>query len=275
MKRFLLLGTLALIFTGTTAFIISSAGIAGFTGSPSEATCGNCHSGGAGTTQVALSASPVFVANQFVPGQTYTITVNVTNNSFTKFGFGCEILTPANANAGSMTTALTGVKFLNSGARKNAVQTTPQTGTGSASFSFVWVAPATGTANIYATGNAVNGNGSTSGDTPSASVLLSLTADLSAAVNESVQSGISGLTVYPNPVRSEFSIAYNLPGSAYVKVSLHDIQGKEITEFSSANQSAGAQNIRAQLPEGLSKGVYFVKVSIEGKELAQRLIITQ
>ena len=37
----------------------------------------------------------------------------------------------------------------------------------------------------------------------------------------------------------------------------------------------GAQLINAQLPPDLAKGVYFVKLSINGKHEAQRLIITQ
>jgi hypothetical protein len=275
MKKLLLFGILALVFTGTTAFILTSSGLAGLSGSPGEGNCGSCHTGGAGTTQVAFSASPAFVANQFIPGQTYTVTVNVTNNSFTKFGFDCEILTPANANAGTMTTTLTGVKFLNSGARKNAVHSTPKTGTGSAAFSFVWTAPITGTATIYATGNAINGNGSTTGDTPSAGASLALTADPSAGINESTQSGISGLVVYPNPVRSEFNISYNLLETARVKAALYDIMGKEISELNYEGQSAGAYTLSAQLPEGLPKGAYFVRLSIEGKQVAQRLIITQ
>ena len=274
MKKTLLYGTLSLVFLGTTAFILSSSGIAGQTGSPGEGTCSGCHTGGGGVTQVTFSASPAFVLNQFIPGQTYTVTVTVTNSSFTKFGFGCEILTPSNANAGSMTTALTGVKFQNSGLRKNAIHTTPKTAAGSANFSFVWVAPTSGTATIYAAGNAIDGTGSAGGDKPG-NASLALTADSGAGINEATQSNISGLSVYPNPVRSDFRIAYNLLEAAEVRTTLCDITGKEIAELNYEKQLAGAHTIVTRLPEAIAAGAYFVKVSIEGKQVAQRLIITQ
>ena len=81
MKRFLLFILLGIVFTGTTAFIISSGGITGRTGSPGESTCSGCHGGGSGTTIVSLSASPSFTSAQFTPGQTYTLGVTVSNIS--------------------------------------------------------------------------------------------------------------------------------------------------------------------------------------------------
>ena len=153
-------------------------------------------------------------------------------------------------------------------------QTTPITGTGSALFQFVWVAPLTGTATIYAAGNAVDGTGGTGSDTPGNSS-LALTPDLSAGINEAVTSGISGLNVYPNPVKSEFNITYNLIENGAVKAALYDLKGQEIAEITNENQFSGKQFIRTQLPEGLAKGVYFVKLSANDKQQIQRLIIVQ
>jgi len=213
---------LEIVFTGTTAFIISSGGIINRTGSPGETTCSACHGGGSGVTQVAISGSPTFTANQYVPGQTYTISVNVMNNPFSLFGFNAEILNTSNNDAGNITTAFSGVQVVTS-TRKNVTQTTPKTGTGSALFQFEWVAPLTGTATIYAAGNAVDGTGGTGSDTPGNST-LTLTPDLSAGINEAIASGISGLNVYPNPVKSEFNIAYNLIENAAINASLYDIR---------------------------------------------------
>ncbi len=273
MRKFLLFTLLGIVFTASTAFIISSSGITGHTGSPGEATCSGCHSGGMGITSVSISATPSFTAGQYLAGQTYTVSVTVSNGSYSKFGFDVEILNPSNTNAGNITTALAGVQLVNS-TRKNATQTTPKTGTGSATFQFVWVAPLSGTATIYAAGNAVDGTGGTGGDTPS-NTSLTLKDNSGVGINEAVVSGISGLNVYPNPVRSDLKISYNLIEGAAVKVGLFDIQGKEITEFANQNQNIGANILNAQLPADLAKGVYFVKLSIEGKQQAQRLIITQ
>lgn len=274
MKRLLLFIILGAIFTGTTAFIISSGGITGQTGSPGEGTCSGCHSsGGSGTTVVSLAVSPSFTANQFIPGQTYTVTIIVTNSSYTKFGFNAEILNPSNVNAGNITSGLSGVQVVNT-ARKNVTQTTPKTGTGSATFQFVWVAPLTGTATIYAAGNAVDGTGGTGGDKGGNAAFI-VTANTAASINENVVSGISGLNVYPNPVHSEFKISYNLMESGRVKTALYDIRGQEVAELANEAQNSGAQMLNNQLPPDLAKGVYFVKLSVNGKQQIQRLIIAQ
>ena len=139
---------MGLVFFGTTAFILNNGGIANRTGSPGETTCVACHSGGAGTTIISISATPSFSANQFVIGQTYTVSCTVSNSAFTKFGFDAEILDVSNVNAGNITAGLSGVQIINA-TRRNVTQTTPKTGSGSAVFEFVWVAPLSGNATIY------------------------------------------------------------------------------------------------------------------------------
>lgn len=273
MKRILLFGLLGIVFIGSTAFIISSGGIINQTGSPGEGNCGGCHGGGQGTTVISISASPGFTSSQYVPGQTYTVSLTVSNFFYNKFGFDAEILDPSNVNIGNITTALAGVQIVNS-TRKNVTHTGPKTGAGSATFQFVWVAPLTGTAIVYFTGNAIDGNGGTGGDTPGGGA-FTFTPDLSSGFNEAVASGISGLNVYPNPVKSEFNISYNLIESGTVKAALYDLKGKEIAEISNENQESGKQFIRGELPEGLARGVYFVKLSSNEKQQIQRLIIVQ
>ncbi len=265
-----------LLFTtfiiGTSAYIKSSGGIVNHSASPGESGC-SCHGGGAGITSVSISALPAFISNQFIPSQTYTIDITVINNSFNLFGFDAEILNVSNTNAGNMTLALPGVQLVNT-VRKNATQTGPKSGAGAASFQFVWVAPSSGNVTIYAAGNAINGTGGTGGDTPSASN-LALTPDLTAGVKEKISSDFSGINVFPNPIISDFKIQYNLLEEGNVKVLLVDIHGKEIAEIANEKQSNGYHLLNASIPSDISKGVYFVKLSLNDKPSSQRLIITQ
>lgn len=276
MKRNLLvLSSLVAILLGTSAFVmLDSTGISGRTGAPGETNCTSCHGGGTGTTAVSFSATPAFTGNMYVPGQTYTVSVIVTNANYSKFGFDCEILTPANANAGTMTTVLPGVKFLTFGAKKDAVHSTPKTGTGSATFSFVWVAPTSGTATIYAAGNAVNGNGSDTGDKVGTANMV-LTPDLSSGVQEMSQTGFAGVVVYPNPAVSDIKMNYSLAETGEVYISLCDMQGKEVAILKNEKQEAGFHSFAAEVPASVSKGVYFVKLGVNGKSSAQRLVIIQ
>ena len=68
----------------TGSLVKSSSGINGYTGSPADggATCINCHGGGSTIPQVTLTASPAFVNNTYVPGQSYTITYQVSGYSY-------------------------------------------------------------------------------------------------------------------------------------------------------------------------------------------------
>ncbi|MBL7895763.1 MAG: T9SS type A sorting domain-containing protein [Bacteroidia bacterium] len=275
-KRILTLVSISVILLSGTAFIVkkSSGGIVGRTGSPGESGCDACHSGGAGITTVSITANPAFVANKFIPGQTYTVSITVSNASFSNFGFGCEILTPSNTNAGNMTTALSGVTFANSGARKNAIHNAIKGGTGTAVFQFVWVAPTSGTATVYAAGNAVNGTGGTGGDRPGLTNLV-LTADLSSGITEAQSTSFSGITIFPNPIADQFKVNYNLLEDGEVKAAIYDLQGKFVSDLFSENQSAGFHSQYVDLPENCAGGVYFLKLSQPGKKELQRIIIVQ
>ena len=143
MKKTLLSFSLILIaILGSSAFIKkSSSGIAGYTGSPGEGTCANCHNGGSSASSgITITAVPAFSVNinsetEYQPDTTYQITIETAASGFSKYGFGCEILTPSVTNSGTMSAPGAGVKFLNSGAKRNAVHTTAKNGT-SAQFTF-------------------------------------------------------------------------------------------------------------------------------------------
>ena len=273
-KNLLLASALGAVFISTTAFIVYSSGIAGYAGSPTEGTCTTCHSGGMGTTIVGITGSPTFTSNQYVPGATYTVNVNVQNTSYTHFGFDCEILNSSNTNAGSMTTALTGVQFLTAtNSRKNATHTTPKTVTGVASFSFVWVAPSTGTTTIYATGIAVNLNGTTIGDQVG-SVSLALTPSTT-DIKEANSTGFTNISIFPNPIVSKFKINYNIAVDSDVKVGLYDVQGKLISELLNEKQPSGDYTLKLNLPDDLSKGIYIIKLMCNSNTTAQRLVIVE
>ncbi|MBL7923696.1 MAG: hypothetical protein JNL88_05820 [Bacteroidia bacterium] len=153
--------------------VLRQSGIAGKTGSPGEPTCVDCHSdfalnSGGGSISIGNTGMNNW---QYVPGQTYPITVTVSHQGSSLFGLGLECLTSSNNNAGTfgivnsstqlMTRLVAGVS------RINVVHTlNGGTGTNSKTFTFNWTAPPAGTGNVtfYFTGNAANGDDSTGGD---------------------------------------------------------------------------------------------------------------
>lgn len=150
----------------------SDNGKAGATGSPGEVNCTDCHSGTAVNSaggSITISC-PSLVNWEYTPGQTYTIDVTVSEGTKPLFGFGFEALLSSGANAGTLTQG-TGstIKTANisGNVRRNVVhQLNAGASSGSHTWSFTWVAPATNVGNVtfYAAGNACNANGSDSGD---------------------------------------------------------------------------------------------------------------
>lgn len=277
-KKITTIALTIIALTTTTAFVRYQNGIAGYTNSPGEGSCNTCHSGGssaaAGTT---ISALPSFTNNEYVPGQNYTITVDLAATSFSLFGFGCEILNSNNANSGSMHTAGTGVKFLNAGSRKNAVHTAPKSGTGSVSFSFEWTAPSDGdVAKFYVAGNAVNGNSNTSLDFPITPVSLEVNpapATEPVGIREQ-SSALSRVTVYPNPASDLTQISFYLNQPQTTQVELIEMNGRLVRNFESREQRPGLHTQTLDL-HGVASGIYFIRISANGQKAAQQMISVQ
>lgn len=279
---FALISSVAL-FTICTAFISvryhskSSFGITGQNGSPGEGTCSGCHSGGSTSTTVSINAVPAFTNNEYIQGQTYTITVTVSGTSYTKFGFTSEILfTPSNTNAGVMSGPGAGVVLANGpSGRKNAVQSSPQTGAGTYDFTYQWTAPTNGfNVRIYAVGNCVNGNGSSSGDFARATSLTLTTPTITGAEQQKMNP-LKGFNVYPNPAQDQINVSYSLMDAAKVSIQLCSITGELVAELFSEQQESGVHGKKLDIPTGVSSGMYFLKVNADSKTVAQRLVSIQ
>lgn len=157
-----------------TSSILSDNGKAGKTGSPGELTCRDCHSDfAANSGGGSITITNTGMTNwQYVPGQTYPITVTVARTGSTVFGLGVECLTAANANAGTfiMTSpAQTQIKTVTvSGVVRNNVVHQLNAGhtNNTKSFTFNWTAPAagTGTVKFYFAGIAGDFSGDEAGD---------------------------------------------------------------------------------------------------------------
>jgi len=261
----------------STAFIskkAQSTGMVSQTGAPSEGTCAGCHGGGSGSASgITISAVPAFTTNTFVQGQTYTVSVTVAGSAFTKFGFGCEILTVGtNANAGTMQNPGAGIQLLNGAfGRKNMTHTTPKTGTGNATFSFEWVAPVTSNSvRIYVGAIGADLNGSTNGDFPMSASLF-LTTPTITSIGESINA-ISALSIFPNPAKDNIHLNYQLYQSNQIKAQLISITGQVVAVLFDEKQDAGLYSKTIPIPSTIQAGVYFLKISENNKSLAQRLV---
>jgi len=284
----------ALTVIAASAFINkkSSTGYAGYTGSPGESTCtgnGSCHGGGsASASGITVTSHPAFSVNansdsEYLPDTTYQITITASATGFTRYGFGCEILNNTFTNTGNLQNPGSGVKFLTSIGRKNAVHsTTKLASSGTATFTFKWVAPASGSgdATIYTVANAVNGNANTTGDfviDPISTILVEGTPPLPPPDTTGIKENtnfISQLNVFPNPASDITNISYSLSQAKTISIELVDIRGAVIKQLYEQNDAPGFHSQILNL-QGVASGVYFIKTSANQQKISQKLITVQ
>ena len=139
------------------------------TGAPGEQTCATgCHSGTAvngGGGSVSFSGVPT----NYVLSQEYTITVTVSQNGRSTFGFQATVIDDQGREVGTLTadsgTSLV-VGSVGGNTRRYVRQNFPRTTANQGVWTFRWRAPATaaGRVTFYAAGNAANGTGGQDGD---------------------------------------------------------------------------------------------------------------
>ncbi|HCQ30177.1 MAG TPA: hypothetical protein DIU39_07820 [Flavobacteriales bacterium] len=226
------------------------------TGSPGDGSdCTSCHSGTAQTASNSVTISSDIPVSGYVPGTTYTITVEGVQQNITKFGFEITAEDNANAKAGSWATANNETQVKSSNWVTHTSSGTA--GNGFKIWTMNWTAPVAGTGDVtfYAAVNATNANGANSGDLI---MLNNITVqeDASASVNNLATSKIS---VYPNPTADYI----------YIK-SEQIIDNVQIFDISGKNVYAGKSNV-VNL-KTLPQGTYFVRLEVNNTVSIQKIV---
>lgn len=265
------LGTAGVLFF---AGIDSDNGKAGVTGSPGENTCTNCHNtyalnSGSGTVTITSNMTNW----EYVPGQTYQISVTVAQTGKSLFGLGFEALLSTGANAGTLT-AGTGTTIKNAtvsgNSRRNIVhQLNGGASAGTHTFTFNWAAPTTnvGAITFYTAGIACNGNGSTSGD-----YVYKTSQVVNPAPVGIVEETTTPFTfsLYPNPASENITLNYSLEESAKVSYTIYDLTGKQV-QTESATRFPGSQQQNIDV-NNLSSGTYLVSINVNGSVITKRFV---
>jgi PKD repeat protein len=90
---------------------------------------------------------------------------------------------------------------------------------------------------------------------------------------EEMTAGQIDFEVYPNPVTAQSVVSFNLPesvNSAFVEV--FDLTGRRIAQVYSGQLDAGLQTFPIQREMLGTSGVYFVKVTLNGKTFVEKVI---
>lgn len=76
----------------------------------------------------------------------------------------------------------------------------------------------------------------------------------------------------PNPFTSSTGFTVSLPRSAAVEVSVHDVAGRRVATLMDGVWPAGAHDIEWR-GAGLPDGLYFVRLTVEGRVLSSRVVL--
>ncbi|NQU05513.1 MAG: T9SS type A sorting domain-containing protein [Calditrichaeota bacterium] len=98
------------------------------------------------------------------------------------------------------------------------------------------------------------------------------------SVNSRTEPGIPAYSclepAYPNPFNSTTRISYDLASVSDVRITIHDLTGREITEIVNAQQSAGSY-ITIWNAENITAGVYLVKMEASDFTNVSKLVLVK
>ncbi len=251
----------SLLFDNTSMHSRSAGAPESASGSPSDGvTCAKsgCHAGTA-TAQDNIITSNIPAAG-YIPGNTYTISVSIVQAGISKFGFSISPQSSTGSVLGTMViTDATETQLKNVGHQYVTHKTAGNSGTGSKTWSFDWIAPTVGTGAVpfYAAVNAANGNGTASGDQIYNDVYT---------VEEDITTGIQpnmnevDFAVFPNPVEGNtVQVSFNANASSTSRIRVMSLNGTVVNEINHNATSNGNQHAALSL-ENLAKGIYFVEI---------------
>lgn len=199
----------------------------GYTNAPNEANCTSCHGGTlqtSGTNYNNISLSNNLTGGGYIPDSTYTFTLNYTHSGKSKFGYQLTCLDKSNQMAGSFSllsgnnkSSITSTNI--SGATRSYMRQTSagSSGSGGASWSFQWKAPASikDTLTFYVVVNATNSSSSNTGDIIIAKEFFiipsSLLPEANASINNSNVCQANSIQLQGSGTNSPVSYAWKLP----------------------------------------------------------------
>jgi PKD repeat protein len=82
-----------------------------------------------------------------------------------------------------------------------------------------------------------------------------------------------GFNVYPNPSEDNTVIAFSLTESHHADIRIFDVLGQETAQVFSGDAGPGDHQYKIADRATLSSGVYFVRLSIDGRNFTQKLIV--
>ena len=271
-----------LVLTTAAMHIESNSAPASTTGAPGEVDCATsgCHqsfitNSGSGSVSIKTDGS---IAN-YIPGKTYSISLEVSQANLIRFGFQMVALKDKdNSNVGTFTpTDVTRNQitsgFGNLSDRKYITYTFKSTSAqtaGKGIWSFNWTAPSVneGAITFYAAAIAANNDGNDLGD-------YCYTNSLKINSTATQLKDEFSIRLFPNPVKDKINVNYVITEESDTKIDLTDLQGKMIEELFHSQQPQGEYNLSLPLTNRYKGGIYVVRFNHSNKTTLKKIVITE
>lgn len=237
------------------------------TGAPGEANCTACHAGtaqsAAGTVTVDFS-DPL---NEYLPGQSYTITISVASSI--KSGFQMTIL-DGNDDAAGTFTAGTNTSTTTGGGR-NYIRHSSSIGL--TSFTFTWNAPAADMGDLtayYAFVKADNAGGNGGDQIFIGQESISIAANAELTVYEKLS---QSLDLKIDALNKQLNLSFSTLEPSNVVLNLMDISGKLVYKQDLGQMGQGDYSELIDYATVSKPGVYFVSLLINNYAVNQKVFL--
>jgi hypothetical protein len=241
----------------------------GYSGAPGRQACSiSCHR----TRNFAPTVTITGFPQSYVPGQQYSIAI-AHNGGTTIRQFNSSVrIGTGSTNAGTVA-AGTGTSTYNTTGETNGVHFSAISQN---SGSFLWTAPASGTGAVRLYWAGLQGSLSSGADTQI--VLISTEATTGVDDNSTLPNNMSLAQNYPNPFNAETIIKFDLNQPGHVELSICNLLGQEVYNWSSDFDKTGSASIlwNGKSTGGIDmpSGVYFYQLrTSEGKLTRQMTLL--
>ena len=244
----------------------------GHTGSPSEGNCTVCHGSyvlNSHNGSVQISSIPLMTNNKYILGQTYTISVTVTQMGDSLYAFDFEAVDSLGNDAGNLivtdSTHTKNITYAVNG-RNNMFFNVLGNNYNSFTFKFNWVAPLNGKVSLYANGLVSNINGMTSGDYVYSDSIVNITPTNSSGVLNYLLD--KETYIYPNPTKDVLNInCTGFDNSLPINITISDALGKTIY---TGHTSDAHYRLNTS---AWDKGSYSVSLNQKEKSIHKKIVI--
>jgi hypothetical protein len=240
----------------------------GYSGAPGRQSCSiSCHDRSSFNPTILVTGFPQL----YIPGQQYTIAV-AHNGGTTIKQFNCSIRVGTGSTNAGVISSGTSTSIYNTSGETNGVHFSASDKN---SGNFVWTAPASGTGTVRLYWAGLQGNLSSGADTQV--VLMSSEVMTGVDENTVLPENLSLAQNYPNPFNAETIIEFSLGKPGHVDLSISNILGQNIYDWSGDFDKAGTASIlwngKAHDGVDMPSGVYFYQLRTSESRLTRQMMI--